>query len=169
MNSKKYRINYQIKSNEVRLVGDNIENGIYSIQEAKRIARDLDLDLIEISPKANPPVCKILDFSKFLYEKKKKQKEQKKNQTKVEIKEIRFTPNTDDHDFNHKLKKARQFLEKKKTIKASVFFKGRNIQFKDRGELVLLKFVKEVGDLGSAQALPKLEGKRMIVIVNPNK
>jgi translation initiation factor IF-3 len=133
------------------------------------MAEEQELDLVEISPNANPPVCKIMDYKKFLYNQKKKQKELKAKQSKVVIKEIRFGPNTDDHDFNFKLAHARKFLEEGSKLKAYVFFRGRTIVFKDRGELLLLKFAQELADLGTIEQMPKLEGKRMIIMVNPKK
>jgi len=133
------------------------------------LATDQDLDLVEISPKANPPVCKIIDYKKFLYEQKRKEKELKKNQSKVVVKEIRFGPNTDDHDFDFKLKHARAFLSEGAKVKAYVFFKGRTIVFKDRGEILLLKLATEIDDLGVVEQMPQLMGKRMIMMINPKK
>ncbi len=127
------------------------------------------MDLVEISPNAVPPVCKILDYRKFLYNQKKKQKELKAKQSKVVLKEVRFGPNTDDHDFNFKLAHARKFLEEGNNVKAYVFFRGRTIVFKDRGEILLLKFAQELSDIGAVEQLPKLEGKRMIIMINPKK
>lgn len=153
----------------VRLVGEDVESDVYSIDEALRIADDMGLDLVEISPKADPPVCKVIDYKKFLYEQKKKQKELKSKQSKVVIKEIRFGPNTDDHDFEFKLKHAKKFLEDGFKVKSFVFFRGRSIVFKDRGEILLLKFATELEDYGVVEQLPKLEGKRMIMMINPKK
>jgi len=133
------------------------------------LAEERNLDLVEIAPNADPPVCKIVDYKKFLYDQKKKQKELKSKQQKVVVKEIRFGPNTDDHDFEFKLNHARKFLEEGSKVKAFVFFKGRTIVFKERGELLLLKFAKELADLGAVEQLPKLEGKRMIMMINPKK
>ena len=133
------------------------------------MAEERNLDLVEIAPNADPPVCKIIDYSKFLYDQKKKQKELKSKQQKVVVKEIRFGPNTDEHDFEFKLNHARKFLEEGSKVKAYVFFKGRTIVFKERGELLLLKFAKELSDLGAVEQLPKLEGKRMIMMINPKK
>ena len=175
-----FRINGFIKIPEIRLVGDNLEEvseiagreiqpGIYSTKDANRWARELDLDLVEISPNADPPVCKIIDYRKFLYNKKKKEKEIKAKTSKTVIKEIRFGPNTDDHDFDFKLKHAQKFLEEGAKVKAYVHFRGRTIVFKDRGQLLLLRFLKELEDLGTPEALPKMEGRRMIVIVTPKK
>ena len=133
------------------------------------MAEEQDVDLVEISPNANPPVCKLLDYRKFLYNQKRKEKELKAKQSKVELKEIRFGPNTDEHDFNFKLAHARKFLEQGNKLKAYVFFRGRTIVFKDRGEILLLKFVTELEDVGTVEQLPKLEGKRMIIMINPKK
>ena len=133
------------------------------------MAEERNLDLVEIAPNADPPVCKIIDYSKFLYDQKKKQKELKSKQQKVVVKEIRFGPNTDEHDFEFKLNHAHKFLEEGSKVKAYVFFKGRTIVFKERGELLLLKFAKELSDLGAVEQLPKLEGKRMIMMINPKK
>lgn len=153
----------------MRVVGDNVEQGIYNIKEALDIARDQELDLVEISPSANPPVCKVIDYKKFLYDQKKKQKEIKAKSTKVVVKEIRLGPNTDDHDFNFKLNHAKKFLEDGAKVKVDVFFKGRSIIYKDKGEVILLKFAQELEDYGKVERLPKLEGKRMIMIVAPKK
>jgi len=151
------------------LVGDNVEPQVISTFEALKLAEKMELDLVEISPKANPPVCKILDYKKYLYDSKKKQKALKSKQTKVVIKEIRFGPNTDDHDFDFKLKHAKKFLSEGAKVKAFVFFKGRTIVFKDRGEVLLLRFVSELEDYGVPEAMPKLEGKKMIINLNPKK
>lgn len=153
----------------VRVVGENIETGIYPIKEAMDMADDQDLDLVEISPKANPPVCKIIDYKKFLYERKKKQKEIKQKTSKVVVKEIRLGPNTDDHDFNFKLKHAIKFLEDGAKVKVDVFFKGRTIVYKEKGEIMLLKFAQELAEYGKVEKMPKLEGKRMIMIISPKK
>jgi translation initiation factor IF-3 len=150
-------------------VADGMEAQVVDVEEGIKIARERELDLVEIAPKADPPVCKIIDYKKFLYDQKKKQKELKSKQQKVVVKEIRFGPNTDDHDFEFKLNHAKKFLEEGAKVKAYVFFKGRTIVFKERGELLLLKFAKEVSDLGSVEQLPKLEGKRMIMMINPKK
>lgn len=151
----------------VRVVGDNVESQIVSLQEAIKLADEQDLDLVEISPKANPPVCKIIDYQKFLYQQKKKQKELKAKQSKVVVKEIRFGPNTDDHDFNFKLNHARKFLADGAKVKAYVFFKGRTIVYKEKGEILLLKFANELEEEAKVEQLPKLEGKRMIMILTP--
>ena len=164
-----YAINDRIRAKEVRLVGDNVENGIYPIQQALKIADEMELDLIEISPTAQPPVCKILDYSKFLYQQKKRQKEQKAKATKVVVKEIRFGPQTDDHDYNFKLKHAKGFLEEGSKVKAYVFFKGRSILFKEQGEVLLLRFANDLEDYGKVEQLPVLEGKRMIIMLTPKK
>lgn len=162
-----HRINNYIRVPEVRLVGENVEIGIYSTQDAIKMAQAQQLDLVEISPNAAPPVCKIIEYSKFLYDKKKKEKEQKAKQKTSELKEIRFTPGTDDHDFDFKSKHAEKFLAEGNKVKAYVQFKGRAIQFKDRGELLLLKFAERLGDVGGLEGLPKMDGKRMIAIFAP--
>jgi translation initiation factor IF-3 len=156
-----------IRVPQVRLVGDNIEVGVYPIQEALKMAQEQQLDLVEISPNADPPVCKIIDYNKFLYEKKKKEKEMKAKSKASEVKEIRFTPNTDDHDFDFKAKHAEKFLKEGNKVKAYVQFKGRAIQFKERGELLLLKFAERLGDSGVLEGMPKMEGKRMLAIWAP--
>jgi translation initiation factor IF-3 len=153
----------------VRVVGENVEAAIVPLRDALRIAEDLDLDLVEISPTANPPVCRVMDYKKFLYEQKKKQKEMKAKSAKVVIKEIRLGPNTDDHDFNFKLKHAQKFLEEGAKVKVDVFFKGRSIIYKEKGEIILLKFAQELEGFGKLEQMPKLEGKRMIMIVAPSK
>ena len=162
-------INEQIRAREVRLVGDNVEGGIYSIHEALKIAEDLELDLVEISAQADPPVCKVLDYQKYLYQQKKKQKEIKAKATKVVIKEIRFGPQTDDHDYNFKLKHAMGFLKEGSKVKAYVFFKGRSILFKEQGEVLLLRFANDLEDYGKVEQMPLLEGKRMIIMLSPKK
>lgn len=164
-----FNINEFIKAPVVRVVGENVQVGIYNIREALRIAEELELDLVEISPTANPPVCKVVDYKKFLYEKKKKQKEIKANSAKIVVKEIRLGPNIDDHDFNFKLKHAIKFLEEGAKVKVDVFFKGRSIIYKEQGEYVLLKFAAELEEHGKVEQLPRLEGKRMIMIVAPKK
>jgi translation initiation factor IF-3 len=156
-----------IRVPQVRLVGDNVEVGVYSIQEAIKMAQEQQLDLVEISPNADPPVCKIIDYNKFLYEKKKKEKEMKAKSKASEVKEIRFTPNTDDHDFDFKAKHAEKFLKEGNKVKAYVQFKGRAIQFKERGELLLLKFAERLNDSGVLEGMPKMEGKRMLAIWAP--
>lgn len=162
-----HRINDKIRIPEVRLVGENVEQGIFTTSDAIKIAEELELDLVEISPKATPPVCKICDYKKFLYQQKKKQKEIKNKTVKVVIKEIRFGPNTDEHDFNFKLNHAKKFLEEGSKVKAYVFFKGRTIVFKDRGEILLLKFAQELEEIGKVELLPKMEGKKMNMIISP--
>jgi len=153
----------------VRLVGDNVETGIYQLRDALALAEEQDLDLVEISPKANPPVCKIMDYKKYLYEQKKKQKEIKAKTAKIVVKEIRLGPNIDEHDFNFKLKHAIKFLQDGAKVKVDVFFKGRSIIYKDKGEFVLLRFAQELEEYGKVEKLPKLEGKRMIMIIAPKK
>jgi translation initiation factor IF-3 len=150
-------------------VGENVDTGIYNLREALEIARSMELDLVEISPTANPPVCKVIDYRKFLYEQKKKQKEMKAKSAKITVKEIRLGPNTDDHDFNFKLKHAINFLKSGDKVKVEVFFKGRTIVYKDKGELMLLRFASELEEVGKVEQLPKLEGKRMIMIITPKK
>lgn len=164
---QEHRTNQMIRVPQVRLVGENIEVGIYSIQDAQRIAQEQGLDLVEISPNADPPVCRIIDYNKFLYEKKKKDKEMKAKAKQSEVKEIRFTPNTDDHDFNFKAKHAEEFLREGNKVKAYVQFRGRAIQFKDRGELLLLKFAERLSEFGVLEGMPKMEGKRMLAIWAP--
>ncbi len=162
-----HRINHYIRVPEVRLVGENVEVGVYPTQEALKMAQQQQLDLVEISPNANPPVCKIIDYNKFLYDKKKKEKEMKAKAKVSEVKEIRFTPNTDDHDFDFKSRHAEGFLKDGNKVKAYVQFKGRAIQFKERGELLLLKFAERLQEIGQPEALPKLEGKRMFIMMAP--
>ncbi len=153
----------------VRVVGENIEPGIYNLREALAIAESRGLDLVEISPTANPPVCKVIDYKKFLYELKKKQKEIKAKTARIIVKEIRLGPNTDDHDFNFKLNHAIKFLKDGCKVKVDVFFKGRSIIYKEQGELILLKFAQSVAEHGKIEQMPRLEGKRMIMIVAPKK
>lgn len=150
-------------------MGENIEPGIYNLRDAIDIANKLELDLVEISPQANPPVCKVIDYKKFLYEQKKKMKEIKAKTAKVVVKEIRLGPHTDDHDFDFKLKHAIKFLEDGCKVKVDVFFKGRSIIYKDQGEIILLRFAQELSEYGKVERLPKLEGKRMIMIIAPKK
>ena len=163
------RINEQIRVPRVRLVGDNVEVGIYDTRKALQIADELELDLVEISPNGDPPVCKILDYQKYVYQQKKKAKEMKANSKQVEIKEIRFGPNTDEHDFQFKLKHAQEFLKEGNKVKASIFFKGRSINFTEQGEKLLLRFAIECEEFGKAENMPKLEGKRMYIVLGPNK
>ena len=164
---QEHRTNQMIRVPEVRLVGDNIEPGIFSAADALKMAQEQQLDLVEISPGANPPVCKIIDYNKFLYDEKKKKKEMKAKSKTSEVKEVRFTPNTDDHDFEFKCKHAEKFLLDGNKVKAHVQFKGRAIMFKERGELVLLKFAERLAEVGLPEGLPKLEGKRMLMIISP--
>ena len=178
--AQKFNINEQIRSYEVRLVGDNMEEiskvagkpvavGVYQLMHLIRWAEELDLDVVEISPNADPPVVKITDFQKFLYDKKKRENEIKANTSKTVIKEIRFGPNTDEHDFEFKVRHAKKFLEEGSKVKAYVTFRGRSIVFQDRGELLLLKFLKELEEVGASEALPKLEGRKMMVMLSPKK
>ncbi|MCG8307685.1 MAG: translation initiation factor IF-3 [Cytophagales bacterium] len=160
-------MNNKITAQHVRVVGDNVQVGIYDIRQALQMAENFGLDLVEISPKADPPVCKIIDYSKFKYEQKKKQKEIKAKAQKTILKEIRFGPNTDDHDFNFKLKHAIKFLEDGAKVKAYVHFVGRTIVFKERGEILLLKFAQQLEEYGKVEQLPKLEGKRMAIFISP--
>lgn len=164
-----HRINGNIRAREVRLVGDNVEQGVYPTSEALRMADELELDLVEISPTAEPPVAKIMDYQKFLYQQKKKQKEAKAKSVKVVVKEIRFGPQTDDHDYNFKLKHAKNFLMEGSKVKAYVFFKGRSILFKEQGEVLLLRFATELEELAKVDQLPQLEGKKMIMMLSPKK
>jgi translation initiation factor IF-3 len=164
------RINDKIKGlKEVRLVGDNVEQGVFSFEEAMRVADQLELDLVEISPNAVPPVCKIVDYQKFLYQIKKREKESKAKTAKVIVKEIRFGPQTDDHDYNFKLKHAQGFLKEGCKVKAYVFFKGRSILFKEQGEVLLLRFASDLEEYAKVDQLPQLEGKRMIIMFSPKK
>ena len=164
-----HQINDKIRAKEVRLVGDNVEPGVYPTSEALKMAEEQELDLVVISDKAEPFICRILDYKKFLYEQKKKQKELKAKQVKVVIKEIRFGPQTDEHDFQFKKKHAEKFLEEGSKLKTYVFFKGRSIVFKDQGEILLLKLAQELEHVGQVDQLPKLEGKRMIMLMSPKK
>ena len=176
-----YRINDMIRVPEIRLVGDNLEEisqeigtklesgTVFDTRQVKGWSRELGLDLVEISPNAKPPVVRLTDYKKFLYEKKRKEKEIRNKAVKTVIKEVRFGPNTDDHDFEFKVRHARGFLEDGAKVKAYVHFRGRSIVFKDRGELLLLRFMKEVDDLGAAEAMPKMEGRRVNVVISPKK
>lgn len=164
-----HRINNRITARVVRVVGEEVESKIMSIQDALSLADRLELDLVEISPNADPPVCKIVDYQKFLYQQKKKQKEIKAKATKIVVKEIRFGPNTDDHDYNFKLRHAIRFLEEGAKVRAYVFFKGRSILFKEQGEVLLLRFANDLEEYGKVEQLPKLEGKRMIISFTPKK
>ena len=163
-------INHEISAPQVRLVGDNIpEPGIYPLAKALALADELELDLVEISAKADPPVCKILDYQKYLYQQKKKAKEMKSNSAKIVLKEIRFGPNTDEHDFQFKLKHAQEFLQEGSKVKATIFFRGRSIQFAEQGEKQLLRFAVELEEFGRDENMPVLEGKRMTMIIAPLK
>ena len=164
---QEHKTNYMIRVPKVRLVGENVEIGIYDTTVEQKLAQDQGLDLVEISQQADPPVCKIIDYNKFLYEKKKKEKEMKAKSKVSEVKEIRFTPNTDDHDFDFKSKHAENFLKDGNKVKAYVQFKGRAIMFKERGELLLLKFAERLVSVGTLESMPKLEGKRMFAIFAP--
>nr|WP_299074528.1 translation initiation factor IF-3 [uncultured Allomuricauda sp.] len=166
-NKNPHKINENITAPEVRLVGDNIEVGVYPIAQALVKANELELDLVEISPKAIPPVCKIIDYKKFLYEQKKRDKALKAKATKVIVKEIRFGPQTDDHDYEFKKRHAEKFLKDGAKLKAYVFFKGRSIVYKDQGEILLLKLAQELEELGKVEQMPKLEGKRMTMFLAP--
>lgn len=163
-----HNVNERIRAAKVRVVGENVENqGVYSLAEALKIADNLDLDLVEISPNADPPVCRVVDYQKFLYQQKKKQKEMKAKTTKIVVKEIRFGPNTDDHDYEFKKKHALRFLEEGAKVKAFVFFKGRSILFKEKGEILLLRLAQDLEEVAKVEHLPKLEGKRMIMFLAP--
>lgn len=164
-----YATNERIRAHEVRLVGDNVKEGIYPIDKARRLAASMQLDLIEIAPQAAPPVCRILDYQKFLYQQKKRAKEQKAKAAKVVVKEIRFGPQTDDHDYNFKVKHAIGFLQDGCKVKAYVFFRGRSILFKDQGEVLLLRFASDLEEYGKTESMPVLEGKRMTIMLAPLK
>ncbi|MFC6861780.1 translation initiation factor IF-3 [Zunongwangia atlantica] len=162
-----HRINQKIRAKEVRMVGDNVEMDVYPIEKALAIAEDLGLDLVEISPNANPPVVKAMDYKKFLYEQKKREKAMKAKASKVVVKEIRFGPNTDDHDYEFKKRNAEKFLKDGAKLKAFVFFKGRSIVFKDKGEILLLRLATDLEEFGKVEQMPKLEGKRMTMFMAP--
>lgn len=162
-----HKINNLIRASNVRLVGENVEVGVYTLSQALNMADEQELDLVEISPNADPPVCRIIDYKKFLYEQKKKKKEQKANQAKSEVKEIRFGPNTDEHDFEFKLKHAENFIKEGHKVRAFVFFKGRSIVYKERGEVLLLQLAQRLTEIAKVEQLPKLEGKKMFLILNP--
>lgn len=164
-----YRVNGQIRAREVRIVGDEVESVVMPTSKALQMAEQKGLDLVEISPNAQPPVCRMIDYSKFLYQQKKRQKELKAKQVKVEVKEIRFGPQTDEHDYNFKLKHAKGFLEEGAKVKAYVFFKGRSILFKEQGEVLLLRFANDLEDYGKVEMMPLLEGKRMTIMLAPKK
>jgi translation initiation factor IF-3 len=162
-----FKVNERITASRVRVVGENVKVDVYPLQQALKLAQELGLDLVEISPNADPPVCRITDYSKFKYEHKKKQKEIKAKTQKVVLKEIRFGPNTDDHDFNFKVKHAVNFLEEGAKVKASVLFRGRSIVYKERGEILLLKFAQALEEVGKVEQMPKLEGKNMSIMIQP--
>ena len=164
-----HRINEQIRAKEVRIVGDDIESAVYPIHQALKMAQDREADLVEISPNAAPPVCRIVDYSKFLYQLKKRAKEQKAKQVKVNVKEIRFGPQTDEHDYNFKLKHAVGFLQDGDKVKAYVFFRGRSILFKEQGEVLLLRFANDLEEYAKVEQMPLLEGKRMTISLAPKK
>ena len=164
-----YRINDRIRVPEVRLVGENVTNGVYPIEKALQIAEGHEMDLVEISPNADPPVCRITDYQKFLYQQKKRQKEQKAKSVRVVVKEIRFGPQTDDHDYNFKLRHAKEFLDEGAKVKAYVFFKGRSILFKEQGEVLLLRFANDLEEYAKLDQMPVLEGKRMTIMLSPKK
>lgn len=165
----RYRINEQIRAREVRLVGDDVESMVVPTHKALSMAQQQGLDLVEISPNAEPPVCRLIDYSKFLYQQKKRQKELKAKQVKIDVKEIRFGPQTDEHDYNFKLKHAREFLSDGDKVKAYVFFRGRSILFKEQGEVLLLRFANDLEEYGKVEQMPVLEGKRMIIFIAPKK
>ncbi|WP_262891483.1 translation initiation factor IF-3 [Salinimicrobium marinum] len=169
MKEDPHRINGKIRAEEVRLVGDNVEMGVYPTRKALAIAEEQELDLVEISPNANPPVAKVMDYKKFLYEQKKRDKVLKSKATKVVVKEIRFGPNTDDHDYEFKKKHGEKFLKEGAKLKAYVFFKGRSIVFKEQGEILLLRLAQDLEELGKVEQMPKLEGKRMTMFISPKK
>lgn len=166
---EQHRINERIRVPEVRLVGDNVQEGIYPTREALRIAEQQELDLVEIAPTAKPPVCRVIDYQKFVYQQKKKLKEQKAKSVKVTVKEIRFGPQTDDHDYNFKLKHAMNFLNEGSKVKAFVFFKGRSILFKEQGEVLLLRFANDLEEYAKVEYMPIMEGKRMSIMLSPKK
>jgi translation initiation factor IF-3 len=164
-----HRTNERIRVPKIRLVGDNVEPGVYDTRQAQRMAEDMDLDLVEISPKADPPVCKIIDYSKFMYDQRKKQKELAAKAVKVVIKEIRFGPNTSDHDYEFKKKHAIEFLQSGAKVKAFVFFRGRSIVFKDKGEILLLRLAQDLEEYGKVEHMPSMDGKKMNITIAPKK
>ncbi|MCS6980682.1 MAG: translation initiation factor IF-3 [Flavobacteriales bacterium] len=164
-----YRINEEIDAPEVRVVGDNVTPTIMSREEALAKAEQMGVDLVEIVPNANPPVCRLVDYQKFLYDQRKKQKEIRAKAAKISVKEIRFGPQTDEHDFNFKLNHARKFLQEGNKVKAYVFFKGRSIMFKEQGEVILLKFAVALEDVGKVEVMPSLEGRRLSMLIAPKK
>jgi len=164
-----HRTNERIRVPKIRLVGENVEPGVYETRQAKRMAEDMDLDLVEISPNADPPVCKIIDYSKFMYDQRKKQKELASKAVKVVIKEIRFGPNTSDHDYEFKKKHAIEFLQSGCKVKAFVFFRGRSIVFKDKGEILLLRLAQDLEEYGKVEHMPSMDGKKMNITIAPKK
>ena len=168
-NKSQYRVNEQIRCREVRIVGDDVESEVMPTRQALQLAQQKGVDLVEISPNAVPPVCRLINYSKFLYQQKKRQKELKAKQVKIEVKEIRFGPQTDEHDYNFKLKHAMEFLQEGNKVKAYVFFRGRSILFKDQGEVLLLRFANDLEEYGKVEQMPVLEGKRMILFIAPKK
>ena len=164
-----YRVNGQIRAREVRIVGDDVESVVMPTSKALQMAEQKGLDLVEISPNAQPPVCRMIDYSKFLYQQKKRQKELKAKQVKVEVKEIRFGPQTDEHDYNFKLKHAQEFLSEGNKVRAYVFFRGRSILFKEQGEVLLLRFANDLEEYAKVEQLPKLDGKKMFLYLAPKK
>ena len=164
-----YRVNEQIRAREVRIVGDDVESTVLPLRDALHVAEQKGVDLVEISPNAEPPVCRLIDYSKFIYQQKKRQKEMKAKQVKIDVKEIRFGPQTDDHDYNFKLKHAMGFLADGDKVKAYVFFRGRSILFKEQGEVLLLRFAQDLEEYGKVESMPVLEGKRMIMFIAPKK
>ncbi|HBA12465.1 MAG: translation initiation factor IF-3 [Bacteroidaceae bacterium] len=167
--SDQYKVNEQIRAREVRIVGEGFESRVVSLREALQIADDMELDLVLISPNATPPVCRIVDFSKFIYQLKKKQKEAKAKQTRIDVKEIRFGPQTDEHDYQFKLRHAIGFLQNGDKVKAYVFFRGRSILFKEQGEKILARFADDLEEYGKLEQAPVLEGKRMTIFISPKK
>lgn len=168
-NKQQHRINEQIRCREVRIVGDDVESEVLPTREAIQLAQQKGVDLVEISPNAVPPVCRLINYSKFLYQQKKRQKELKAKQVKIDVKEIRFGPQTDEHDYNFKLKHAKEFLSEGDKVKAYVFFRGRSILFKEQGEVLLLRFANDLEEYGKVEQMPVLEGKRMILFIAPKK
>ena len=168
-NKQQYRVNEQIRVREVRIVGDGIESKVLPTREAMKMAEQMEVDLVEISPNAQPPVCRLIDYSKFLYQQKKKAKEMKAKQVKIEVKEIRFGPQTAEADYAFKLKHAQEFLKDGNKVKAYVFFKGRSIVFKEQGEVLLLRFANDLEELAKVESMPNMEGKKMIIMLAPKK
>lgn len=168
-NKPQHRINDQIRCREVRIVGDDVESEVMPTRQAIQLAQQKGVDLVEISPNAEPPVCRLINYSKFLYQQKKRQKELKAKQVKIEVKEIRFGPQTDEHDYNFKLKHAKEFLSEGDKVKAYVFFRGRSILFKEQGEVLLLRFANDLEEYGKVEQMPKLEGKKMFLYLSPKK